>query len=152
MAPRPAIRYQAMLIICPNCTTTYDVGSQALGDSGRIVRCTRCLREWIATASTIPPPGQMLTPAPSRPFAAAAVADRVALAGRGVLANQVIDLEQEQHDDQFAEQIRTGVRRAGDPRPHDAAGVRYPLTPIGVGPAVAAVMVIHGGRVSRYRA
>jgi predicted Zn finger-like uncharacterized protein len=79
VAPLSAIRYQAMLIICPNCTTTYDVGSQALGDSGRIVRCTRCLREWIATASTIPrPPGQMPPPAPSRAFAAtAAVADRV---------------------------------------------------------------------------
>jgi predicted Zn finger-like uncharacterized protein len=63
-----------MLIICPNCTTVYDVESRALGDSGRMVRCRRCLREWFATASAIPPPpGQM--PAASPPVAAAAVAD-----------------------------------------------------------------------------
>jgi predicted Zn finger-like uncharacterized protein len=65
-----------MLITCPNCTTVYDVESRALGDSGRMVRCARCLREWFATAPAIPPPlpGQM--PAASPPFAAAAIADR----------------------------------------------------------------------------
>jgi predicted Zn finger-like uncharacterized protein len=64
-----------MLITCPNCTTVYDVEPRALGASGRMVRCARCLREWFATASAIPPPpGQM--PAASPSFAAAAVADR----------------------------------------------------------------------------
>jgi predicted Zn finger-like uncharacterized protein len=78
-----------MLIICPNCTTVYDVESRALGDSGRMVRCTRCLREWFATASAIPPPpGQ--TPAASPPFAAAAVADRAGNAPAAAVDRQLL--------------------------------------------------------------
>jgi predicted Zn finger-like uncharacterized protein len=51
-----------MLIVCPNCTTSYQVKSEAFGQSGRKVRCARCRREWFATPSAIPPaPGQMPT-------------------------------------------------------------------------------------------
>jgi predicted Zn finger-like uncharacterized protein len=49
-----------MLIVCPNCSTSYQVKSEALGQSGRKVRCARCRREWFATPSAIPlPPGEM---------------------------------------------------------------------------------------------
>jgi len=51
-----------MLITCPNCATSYQVKSEAFGQSGRKVRCARCRREWFAILSAIPPPpGQMPT-------------------------------------------------------------------------------------------
>jgi predicted Zn finger-like uncharacterized protein len=61
-----------MLITCPNCTTSYQVKSEAFGQSGRKVRCARCRREWFATPSAIPPPpGQMPAVAspPTQPVA-----------------------------------------------------------------------------------
>jgi predicted Zn finger-like uncharacterized protein len=49
-----------MLITCPNCATLYDVKPQALGQSGRTVRCARCAVEWFASSSAIPsPPAQL---------------------------------------------------------------------------------------------
>jgi predicted Zn finger-like uncharacterized protein len=38
-----------MKIVCPTCTTSYDVGPAALGDNGRSVRCVRCRTVWFAT-------------------------------------------------------------------------------------------------------
>jgi predicted Zn finger-like uncharacterized protein len=38
-----------MLIVCPNCATSYDLTAAALGE-GRSVRCTRCRTVWFATA------------------------------------------------------------------------------------------------------
>jgi predicted Zn finger-like uncharacterized protein len=37
-----------MLIVCPTCGTTYNVGAGSLGDSGRQVRCVRCSAVWVA--------------------------------------------------------------------------------------------------------
>src|SRR5437879_2329119 len=37
-----------MLIICPNCTTAYWVETDALGATGRLVRCVRCRNVWFA--------------------------------------------------------------------------------------------------------
>jgi predicted Zn finger-like uncharacterized protein len=39
-----------MLIVCPNCTTGYEVKTDALGNAGRTVRCAHCRKEWFATA------------------------------------------------------------------------------------------------------
>jgi predicted Zn finger-like uncharacterized protein len=39
-----------MLIVCPNCTTGYEVKSDALGGAGRTVRCAHCRKEWFAVA------------------------------------------------------------------------------------------------------
>lgn len=44
----------AMLIVCPHCSTNYEVGSSALGDAGRTVRCARCQQTWFATATPEP--------------------------------------------------------------------------------------------------
>ena len=44
--------YPAMLIVCPNCATSYEVKPNALGDAGRTVRCASCKKEWFATPST----------------------------------------------------------------------------------------------------
>lgn len=37
-----------MLIICPNCATSYQVEAASLGATGRSVRCLRCKRVWFA--------------------------------------------------------------------------------------------------------
>ena len=37
-----------MLIVCPNCGTSYMVDPAALGSSGRTVRCARCKTTWFA--------------------------------------------------------------------------------------------------------
>ena len=37
-----------MLIVCPSCATSYQLGPAALGPSGRSVRCARCKNTWFA--------------------------------------------------------------------------------------------------------
>ena len=37
-----------MLIVCPNCATSYQVDSASLGSTGRSVRCVRCRNVWFA--------------------------------------------------------------------------------------------------------
>jgi predicted Zn finger-like uncharacterized protein len=55
-----------MLIVCPNCTTGYEVKSDALGDAGRKVRCAHCRKEWFATAPA-PPATPAKAPAAAAP-------------------------------------------------------------------------------------
>jgi predicted Zn finger-like uncharacterized protein len=43
-----------MLIVCPNCATSYDVKPAALGDAGRTVRCAQCRKQWFAAAPSGP--------------------------------------------------------------------------------------------------
>src|SRR5947209_3816048 len=38
-----------MQIVCPNCTTAYDVTPGTIGPAGRSVRCARCRTVWTAT-------------------------------------------------------------------------------------------------------
>jgi predicted Zn finger-like uncharacterized protein len=40
-----------MLIVCPSCSTSYDLSAKALG-AGRSVRCAKCKSTWFATAET----------------------------------------------------------------------------------------------------
>jgi predicted Zn finger-like uncharacterized protein len=37
-----------MLIVCPNCATSYMVDPSSLGSGGRTVRCARCKKTWFA--------------------------------------------------------------------------------------------------------
>ncbi len=37
-----------MLIVCPNCATSYQVEASSLGATGRSVRCVRCQKVWFA--------------------------------------------------------------------------------------------------------
>ncbi|MGC2123151.1 MAG: MJ0042-type zinc finger domain-containing protein, partial [Xanthobacteraceae bacterium] len=37
-----------MLIVCPNCATSYDVDAASLRPDGRRVRCVRCRTVWHA--------------------------------------------------------------------------------------------------------
>lgn len=66
-----------MLIVCPNCETSYRVEPSSLGD-GRSVRCVRCRSVWFAVAAAEPSldagPGEADWAAPmpvGEPFAAA---------------------------------------------------------------------------------
>ncbi|WP_321500550.1 zinc-ribbon domain-containing protein [Breoghania sp.] len=43
-----------MKIVCPNCSTTYDVGATSIAPSGRDVRCSRCGLTWHIDPETIP--------------------------------------------------------------------------------------------------
>ena len=42
-----------MLIVCPNCATSYQVEPNSLGPDGRSVRCARCRNVWFATMPTL---------------------------------------------------------------------------------------------------
>jgi predicted Zn finger-like uncharacterized protein len=42
-----------MQIVCPNCSTSYQVATPALGESGRHVRCARCKTVWLASAAAL---------------------------------------------------------------------------------------------------
>src|SRR5215475_13684267 len=37
-----------MLIVCPNCSTSYAIDPTSLGLAGRTVRCARCKGTWFA--------------------------------------------------------------------------------------------------------
>src|SRR3954454_19055703 len=37
-----------MHIVCPHCTTSYEVNPASFGDAGRTVRCSRCKETWLA--------------------------------------------------------------------------------------------------------
>ena len=39
----------AMLIVCPSCSTSYAIDPTSLGATGRTVRCARCKATWFAT-------------------------------------------------------------------------------------------------------
>src|SRR5689334_6410783 len=45
----------AMLIVCPNCSTSYAVEPTSLGAAGRTVRCARCKSTWFAEPSDSAP-------------------------------------------------------------------------------------------------
>lgn len=45
----------AMLIVCPNCATSYQVERSSLGPGGRSVRCARCSNIWFAVAPSVVP-------------------------------------------------------------------------------------------------
>lgn len=43
-----------MLIVCPNCATSYAITAPALGPRGRTVRCVRCRTQWFAAPQPDP--------------------------------------------------------------------------------------------------
>jgi predicted Zn finger-like uncharacterized protein len=56
-----------MLIVCPTCTTTYQIQPAALGAAGRSVRCSNCQNTWFATPeSMLEQAATALVPQPPR--------------------------------------------------------------------------------------
>ena len=52
-----------MQIVCPNCTTPYQVAPSAIGEDGRSVRCVRCRTVWFAAPPPIAMPERAASPA-----------------------------------------------------------------------------------------
>ena len=52
-----------MLIVCPNCGTSYDLDPAALGPAGRNVRCVRCRETWHARVEDMVEAEQVAEPA-----------------------------------------------------------------------------------------
>lgn len=50
-------RFQAMLIVCPNCASRYEIAEAKIGTGGRKVRCASCQTTWQTEA---PPPDDLL--------------------------------------------------------------------------------------------
>jgi predicted Zn finger-like uncharacterized protein len=66
-----------MLIVCPTCTTTYQIELAALGAAGRSVRCAHCKNTWFASPDSVVQepalasvPADQHAPAPADDFAA----------------------------------------------------------------------------------
>lgn len=55
----------AMILTCPSCSSRYAVDSQALGASGRYVRCSNCQHTWFQEPAADAPKPVDLTPRPS---------------------------------------------------------------------------------------
>lgn len=67
-----------MLIVCPTCSTAYEIRLAALGAAGRPVRCSHCKNTWFATAErAVEEPALAAAPfaRDSAPFPALASAD-----------------------------------------------------------------------------
>ncbi len=75
-----------MLIVCPNCATSYDVELASLRPNGRQVRCVRCRTVWHAElphAEQLVAAAEALGPAPPAPVMAEARAESAATAAPG---------------------------------------------------------------------
>jgi predicted Zn finger-like uncharacterized protein len=42
-----------MRIVCPNCSTSYEIDGSKLGAAGRTVRCSRCRETWLARGPVV---------------------------------------------------------------------------------------------------
>jgi predicted Zn finger-like uncharacterized protein len=80
--PSPFCLDSPMLIVCPNCATSYRVEPSSLGATGRSVRCVRCRNVWFAR-----------DPAPLSAIAQAHRADIAALSGHPPDASSPDDVE-----------------------------------------------------------
>ena len=65
-----------MKIICPNCTTSYELAAAAVGEAGRSVRCVRCRSVWF-----VGPDELQAAPAPVAAMPAPAAAGTAGGAG-----------------------------------------------------------------------
>ena len=66
-----------MLIVCPNCASSYEVAPDKLGAAGRSVRCVRCQTVWFATAQAGQPPAATNLFAADEPEVASAGAEQI---------------------------------------------------------------------------
>ena len=107
-----------MLIICPSCATSYDVGAASLSPNGRQVRCARCRTVWRAEP----------THADKLMLAAAALApepDTSALAAE----------EAEEHAADALASVRLGAFRPADDRPGRPPAVAFGESRVAIRPA-----------------
>ena len=67
-----------MLIVCPSCSTGYQIGPTALGPAGRSVRCSQCKNTWFASPESALEEAVPVAAPPAVRVPAAAAAPRVA--------------------------------------------------------------------------
>jgi predicted Zn finger-like uncharacterized protein len=60
-----------MLIVCPNCATSYRVVAENLGDTGRSVRCVSCHHVWFEEPHQTDPEAEAFSSEPGEPENAA---------------------------------------------------------------------------------
>lgn len=78
-----------MLIVCPNCTTSYMIDPASVGPAGRAVRCARCKTTWFVGAqkNAENPPPQATSEAETGPdlsaFVDSVIAEAEADSGQG---------------------------------------------------------------------
>lgn len=46
-----------MILVCPECESRFKVKPEAIGDSGRVVKCAKCGHKWKATKDELQEPG-----------------------------------------------------------------------------------------------
>ncbi len=98
-----------MLIICPHCTTSYEVEPSTVGATGRSVRCVRCQTVWFADA-----PQPALEAAAAEPM--------------GVSSAQEQPASPEPDIDAAAEVQRVGETEAEPPAPGSLSAVEEAIT------------------------
>jgi predicted Zn finger-like uncharacterized protein len=105
-----------MLIVCPNCATSYDVDVASLRPTGRRVRCVRCLNIWLAElshADKVVAAAEALAPVRRT---VEAVAEAVAEGAAGDLPPEQADLEEHPADAAVAEAAADEAAEPADRR------------------------------------
>lgn len=128
-----------MLIVCPNCATSYDVDVASLRPDGRRVRCVRCRTIWhaelphneklTAAAEALAPVPQAVEAAAGAAGAAAALADR-----SGAAADGEAEPSDDATSDPFVVPPPSDAPEAAEPSAaHEESSVEVELPPIAPG-------------------
>lgn len=99
-----------MLIVCPNCATSYQVTSEKLGETGRSVRCVNCHEVWFE------PPRH-----PAEPIEVAAAPDAIDPAVIRPPLNDVVDIGASRSDPDNPDALADVARHDGIAAETDAA-------------------------------
>ncbi len=105
-----------MLIVCPNCATSYQVTPESLGETGRSVRCLTCHNLWFEQPRQAAAPADPVDPVQIRP----PLNDVVAVAGGQTLASE--DVSFLAPDDPLAANPLSGAVPYDDASPLVASG------------------------------
>src|SRR6185437_1502444 len=123
-----------MLIICPNCATSYSIDQGSLGSSGRTVRCARCKTSWFAGGAKAAQPDvsafvdRVIAEAEAAPSAASAAIPATAV---------------QPELPPLPEPVAAEIRPPPEPAIREAAGT--PLTPVEERPPIDGNLDIRPG-------
>ena len=136
-----------MQIVCPSCTTPYQIADVAIGKNVRSVRCVRCQTVWFAT-----PPATVLATPPASPPAddradetVAAFSAELGAAPPSTEAASDAPAEPSPDDLMGSEAPETPAEAAGDRVPHEAPPVTLADIPIPIENAPPLVPALGGG-------
>lgn len=133
-APQP----KTVVIVCPHCTTRYQVPGETIGPKGRQVQCAHCGKAWQAVAEKIvEPPKQEPPPAPKpQPKPAAKVPpeaetedDRMFDADAEAELDEAFEAEQRKTAESDAEEDRDALMAEAEKALADAKAALAPKSP-----------------------